>query len=278
MGKQQPSQDTFGDRSVSSLEVETEESKLYNNLKVDHGIKPNLIKHVPDFTKDLSPKNNLWHNKMFEAHGDLSFSNDYPAKCICLLIILGADNETYYGTGFMISPRCVITAGHCLYFGGAWAKQIKVFPGADGGARPYGGVASNNYVSTNNWTVFNKPEHDYGAIILPSDDLFNSVKGYLGFREILQTGPILLGGYPISENFKQVTLQGVSDQILQFLITYDLPTVRGQSGSPVYILIGNQIFVIGVHTFGGNPSHSIRVTPQVISHWKKWIADQQSFT
>ncbi|TRW21537.1 trypsin-like serine protease [Flavobacterium zepuense] len=276
MGKQHKIKNLFGYKSVSNLDTSTEEAESFNKVVLEDDIIPTPIDFEPDFAKSLSPKKNKWHKKMFNTHGDIPFANDYPAKCICLLVILGADNKTYYGTGFMISPRCVITAGHCLHFGGAWALQIKVFPGADGEAIPYGGDISTKYVSTNNWTVFKKPEHDYGAIILPSDKLFNEVKGYLGFHEVLQKGPILLGGYPISENFKQITLQGVSKEISENYITYDLPTVRGNSGSPVYIMHSNQIFAVGVHTYGGDPNHAVRVTAKVIGNWKNWINDQQA--
>lgn len=269
MGKQRTTEQDWGLGIVSNLDP-------ISNLKksgakaVNSDVMPQELENEPEFYLDFAVKKDKSTKDNFEILGD-NFINDYPARCICLLVILGADNKKYYGTGFMISPRCVITAGHCLHFGGGWAKEVKVFPGADGSAKPYGGELSKEFVSTNNWTHLKKPEHDYGAIILPSDHLFERVKGLMAFRQINKTGPILVGGYPISEDFKQITLKGISNEIFPEIITYDLATVRGNSGSPVYVLIGNQIFVIAVHTYGGEPNHGVRVTEQVISHWQNWI-------
>jgi glutamyl endopeptidase len=274
MGKKHNDEKDIGMETVSSLDKKTKQFKSIKKNKSNNDLMPVKIDFEHQFIEQTNPIDQKWEKGFFKEYGDLLVANDYPSKCICLLIIIGADNIRYYGTGFMISPRVIITAGHNVFFAGKWAKQIRAVPGADGTNSPYGSEITTELISTNNWTVFKKRDHDYGALILPSDDLFNRVKSYFQFREILEEGPIIIGGYPLSKGFKQITLHGVSQDISAFGITYNLPTEGGNSGSPVFILYGNQIFAIAVHTTGGNPSSGVRINPPVIKVWDDWINRQ----
>lgn len=65
-------------------------------------------------------------------------TRNFPYNVICYLSIYSDGGNCYYGTGFFISKRCVVTAGHCVFFRGGWARSITVIPGADGFSRPYG--------------------------------------------------------------------------------------------------------------------------------------------
>jgi V8-like Glu-specific endopeptidase len=55
----------------------------------------------------------------------------YPWRTICSLIITARDGSRWIGTGWLVGPRTVITAGHCVYMHkrGGWARSIEVIPG-----------------------------------------------------------------------------------------------------------------------------------------------------
>ena len=54
-----------------------------------------------------------------------------PWRMIAKLLITVGDGGQYVGTGWFISPRTVMTAGHCVFSNrsGGWAKSIRVIPG-----------------------------------------------------------------------------------------------------------------------------------------------------
>ena len=43
----------------------------------------------------------------------------YPWRVMCSLLITAADNSTWVGTGWFISARTLITAGHCVHIKGS---------------------------------------------------------------------------------------------------------------------------------------------------------------
>ncbi len=59
---------------------------------------------------------------------------DVPWRWNCSLVITWPNGDRSIGTGWLIGPRTVMTAGHCVYNHEqkAWATQIEVSPGTDG--------------------------------------------------------------------------------------------------------------------------------------------------
>src|SRR6185436_3832447 len=50
----------------------------------------------------------------------------HPWRCVCSLNLPFG----YFGTGFLVGPRTVVTAGHCVHDAplGGWASSIEVIP------------------------------------------------------------------------------------------------------------------------------------------------------
>merc|ERR1719410_1641096 len=86
-------------------------------------------------------------------------------------------------TGFLISKRIVITAGHCIYDHdrGGWARSVKVCPGRNGAHNPYGCQYVTNLWSVSGWTDSGKPKYDRGAMLLPDTTFWNKGIGYFGY-------------------------------------------------------------------------------------------------
>jgi glutamyl endopeptidase len=211
----------------------------------------------------------------------------YPWRCICsLLIIPQVGNQNYMGTGWLVSPRTVITAGHCVYLRnlGGWAKQILVTPGRNGISRelPYGNSYADHFRSFTAWTNDANKDYDIGAIILPQSlTKFNSL-GYFGFASLsdLEGMTANLSGYPGDKdaipgfqgtqwfNARQIKLA------YAHRFYYDIDTAGGQSGSPVWRLLNGERHVVGIHTNGASTGNSAtRITSgvfDVIRAWKYW--------
>ena len=70
-----------------------------------------------------------------------------PWRYICQLIITMKDGRKSRCTGWFISPRTVMTAGHCVYShsAGGWAQSIEVIPGMNGAFQPFGSAVGTSF-------------------------------------------------------------------------------------------------------------------------------------
>jgi V8-like Glu-specific endopeptidase len=167
-----------------------------------------------------------------------------------------------WGTGAMISPNDVLTAGHVLWdsqYG--YAKNIQVIPARDGGSTPFGtaeGTAwyvPDAYISTGGTFAY-----DIGVINLGTS--IGSSTGTLALQAT--SGPDLVGttvttaGYPgdLSSNGSvMITTSGEIDgSIGDNRVYYNgtLDSYGGQSGSPLWVTVNGQTTIVGVHTAGGS--------------------------
>jgi V8-like Glu-specific endopeptidase len=201
-----------------------------------------------------------------------------PWRHICALRIEFPSGKVYTGTGFFVGPRAVVTAGHCVYLHnqGGWARKIMVIPGANGSSQPLGSAISTTFRSVGGWVNGKKPECDYGCVILPSGTAFRSNPGSLGFAAF-DTGKLLaktavLYGYPGDKPFGE--LWGDKRRIKTVTsknLIYEIDTMGGQSGSPVYIKQNGQRFAVGIHNYGGATSNSAtRITQDVYRRLYAW--------
>lgn len=203
----------------------------------------------------------------------------YPWRAICALRIQAANGQRFIGTGWMVSPRTVITAGHCVFLhdAGGWARSIEVIPGMNDAARPFGSHVGTSLRSVTGWTQSKNREHDYGAIILPANNRPGAQTGTFGFAvrddAFLRAASLNLSGYPgdrgggAQQWFHAQRTKSVSSRV----ITYEIDTAGGQSGSPVWILQNGQRYAVGVHTNGSSSGNSAtRIVSAVFNNLLNW--------
>lgn len=201
-----------------------------------------------------------------------------PWRRICALRITFPSGATYRGSGFLIGPRTVTTAGHCVYLHnqGGWARRVEVIPGCNGSTRPFGQAVSSSLRSVVGWVTNKKPEYDFGCIVLPSGSFGGSNLGSFGFASFdaakLLAQPAVLAGYPGDKPFAE--LWGMARKIKTVTaktLIYDIDSMGGQSGAPVYIMRNGQRYVVGIHNYGAAAGNSAtRVTPEVFQRLLAW--------
>lgn len=225
--------------------------------------------HISTLFVDLHLKNNCDDNKRQKSE-----ALKIPFKAICRLEITNHSGQQYIGTGFFISPRCVITSGHCVFNNGEWMKSIVVVPGANGTSnkRPLGHMKSKKFKSVSGWTDRGDFDYDYGAIILSNNSLYDRVNYSFEFKDIENEKKLLNYGYSDEpgRRHEQWGDLGQLDKIEEFRLYYVNDTVKGNSGSPIMVRNGDKFVVVGVHSYGDCPNICVRANPKVIHNWKEW--------
>jgi V8-like Glu-specific endopeptidase len=209
----------------------------------------------------------------------ISSTTRIPWRWNCKLVIHASNGGKYHGTGFLIGPCTVMTAGHCVHGGkgGQWMRKIEVIPGMNGARRPYGTYISSNLRSVRGWTQDGKSTHDYGAIILGSNQKVGCRVGYFGFAaysgSTLKNMLVNTAGYPADKPFgTQWFTYGNIDKVESRRLRYMFDTYGGQSGSCVWRLTQGRRYAVGVHAYGGCPNKATRIVKPVFNNMKAWKA------
>jgi glutamyl endopeptidase len=213
-----------------------------------------------------------------------------PWRMICALEIESASGGAFVGTGWFAGPRTVITAGHCVFDPvelGGWAKKITVVPGRNVEKRPFDRASSTAFSTTDRWQEAQDADFDYGVIHL-SSDLGASVGSFsIGVLpdEALKNRLVNVSGYPFDpgEGRAQYFHANRVKALTPRRLFYDIDTMGGQSGSPVWAYEeGSDIpVVVAIHAYGiGGVPQGLNVTansgprilPEVLEVIKGWIA------
>ncbi|MEO5681149.1 MAG: serine protease [Chitinophagaceae bacterium] len=205
-------------------------------------------------------------------------TTSFPWRAICALKITAADGTRWIGTGWLVSPRTVITAGHVVYMHdhGGWARSIEVIPAMNDAARPYGSCSSSTFRSVNGWTGSKNSDYDYAAIVLPANCRLGDRTGWFGLAvkddAFLRNAILNLSGYPGDKGGNQQWFMSrKTKSVSARRIVYDIDTMGGQSGSPVWILVNGQRYGVGVHTNGHLSGNSAtRIVTAVYNNMIAW--------
>lgn len=202
--------------------------------------------------------------------------NNFPYRCIVYLrSFFDLNNDGTYdiyleGTGFLVGPNVMVTAGHNFYCGLTinnsveyfWVDECRIYPRQ---ASEEISEDTDDYYYPKSWTYStaflydedtpsnnaNNLQHDWIVANLFSP--LGSTNGWLSVRdwELSVNGlNAYLSGYPADSDDKlhfQYRTTGVIQQSDAYMLAYNMDAEPGNSGSPVYI---NGSTVIGIHTLG----------------------------
>jgi glutamyl endopeptidase len=218
-----------------------------------------------------------------------------PWRMICSLTMRAATGSAI-GTGWLVGPRTILTAGHCVYsttFFGGWADEIEIRAGRNGDEAPFGVVTTRRFASVDKWVESEDPDFDIGVLHL--DEPLGDQVGWFAVgalpAEDLQGFLVNISGYPGDRGngreqfFHANRVLRVTDR----RIFYDVDTFGGQSGAPVWIYEeeGAAPLAVGIHAYGigGTPSSfgitansAPRIIPEVFDQIQAWIAEDEPAT
>jgi V8-like Glu-specific endopeptidase len=203
-------------------------------------------------------------------------TNAFPNQAICKLIVTYPNTPKGIaggGTGTLIGPRHVLTAGHVLFNAaqGGWANTIRVVPGMDGNTWWFGSevLRAPNFKrrSVTQWTEDQDIDYDWGLITLNTGFSLASFGLLYASDDTLDNTTAYITGYPGDKGVPKGTQQfgvpgggGITDYD-SCLVYYAIDTFKGQSGSGVYRFWEGKRAIIAVHGGQcGDENRAARIT------------------
>lgn len=196
----------------------------------------------------------------------------------------GLTGRVLGGTGTLIHPQVILTAGHVVYdpSRGGYPTQVDV----ELGARRIT-VSSTIFRTTQNWVDTDSQSHnplssyDVGAILLPSPlDPADAPRVNYAVTPGSNLGGMEMNvvGFPVQQPYG--TLYGATafpfpmyPTLDPYRAFYPIETLDGMSGGPVYTREATgQILVRGVHTSIYNGAGSaLRITDGIATLIQAWV-------
>jgi glutamyl endopeptidase len=218
-------------------------------------------------------------------------TTSFPARAVVLITFDPPGPGTSRCTGWLIGPRTVITAGHCL---AARASGVfyprttyRIYPGRNGAASPFGVCTAASLHTVSGWIgAGGNEQFDYGAINL--NCTIGNTTGWFGWwwQAASLTGLLTrVSGYP---GDKPLTQWQSIDRVRVTQtnqIFYQNDTVGGNSGGPVWQNRGSTAAFcqgacgMAIHAYGlhgaapqSTNNHGTRITQARHNNFCSWRA------
>lgn len=208
-------------------------------------------------------------------------TNAWPFSVHGHMIMRFPNGQVFIGTGTLVGPRHVLTAGHCVFSAadGGFASEI-IFNAAQNDLHlPFDSARAERILAHPRYEDSENPNFDMGMLILDRD--LGKKTGFFGLRAVEDSEELHLlrvnvTGYPGDKDDGQqmFTHADVVKSVTAERFTYDIDTFGGQSGSGVWTIFdGLGETVVGVHTTGSPSGNgAVRITPEKLQLIHGWMS------
>ena len=200
-------------------------------------------------------------------------------------VVIGADNRTkvtntvaapYWNigriaigcTGTLITPKHVLTAGHCVSDGaGSFYSNLAFSVAQNGSYRPWGTTAWSRALTTSAWHNNANSNYDYALIVLSAAPH----GGNAGWGVYAGNGSYSITGYPADKPAGTMWRHaGAVSTSGSYRLCYTIDTAGGNSGSGI---ADGSAYVRGIHTTGSSSQNcGTRLTSTVYNTLQGWIS------
>lgn len=197
--------------------------------------------------------------------GDLTSitSSSFPWSTQVQIVYTDTRGNFKLGSGTMIDPYHVITAGHCVHEGnsGGWMVSTRIYPAWDGDDDAFGNADWSSLTTFTGWTTNSDPDQDIALI--RCDRPVGLLTGWLNLwygvdADFGSSNLFNMAGYP--DNFS--CFSGAPNQLTYGFGSFDTVNpaqlisavswscdARGMDGAGVYRIIGGNRYVYGVQRY-----------------------------
>lgn len=238
---------------------------------------------MPDDSKGdiVLPANNVWGEKK-QADGIaltniigtddrvlISNANTFPYTTIARITVVYQDGTAQRGSGAIIGPRLVATAGHVLINESlSHPKSIKMEFGLYGTSSYYKTSNYSAYIYYGDYKGYNT-ETDYGFIVLP-EDVGTNVTGCMGIRTACDPNQaIFAAGYPGGNPY----LYNCAGNVIDFtddVLVINADFTAGESGGPVFVMYEGMPYLMGtISGSAGTTNYARRLNTGLLN----WLQD-----
>ncbi len=205
-----------------------------------------------------------------------SSTSVYPKNAIVRITdVIGG--VTYQGSGVLIAPDEVLTATHMVYQTGVGtATNIKVSPGYENGATPYGTISGvsfhYNALNDSNGVISNSASQNDFAVIHLAQPVTNA--GTMALGANYGGGAATVSGYPASANGGQVDQAEAVYRDPFYNLFEGIALGPGSSGGPVWTIGPNgKPQVVGLVSSGsGQLGYFLQLTSADDAAIMAWVA------
>ncbi|MBY0272324.1 MAG: trypsin-like serine protease [Alphaproteobacteria bacterium] len=219
----------------------------------------------------------------------------------------------YGGSGTLVGPRHLLTAGHNLFNpkngGDGWAQSISVRCALDGYSHPFGQQRVIRAYTYKKWV--DRRDEDFDIALFVLDQSKGNEIGWYGLSYIPNRpemrsrleGEFYIAGYPkeVSKTrySSEETVPGREFQRMWRMSNrkengaikplaieptkwrYEIDTSAGQSGSAIWYIqedvVGQTPYIVGVHAYGetedGTGNYGVRLTESKLKQVIQWISE-----
>lgn len=212
----------------------------------------------------------------------------YPYTAVCLIEAKQNGKVISSGTGFLVAPNIIATAGHVVVENGAIVDSVSCHFGCNGPNCSdcyYDVTAYRGSIDVMPGYILNKnTTNDIASINLGPTNLSN-VCGYFGIKSSygsMLNKNVRISGYPkpSANNYKTKRSIGQVTSWTSTRMEYNNDTLEGDSGAPIYTKDSTGTYIaVGVHTNAGNNGTNYNFgLPLTVSRTATFLLGDSGFT